>query len=154
MCLHFRPTAITGDGRSGNAGVQPGPTIRMAIAAGSGWLNRSAMIPLPSELSCRHHKQRVVPSSCRERSFPALLETEVPPHTPVRVPLESDNWLTADAACSLSALALIRRTISGEHLTLIEASRFLTADYSWRVFDTSARQRQFFVILIGSLPLW
>src|SRR6266852_4232626 len=41
-----------------------------------------------------------------------------------------------------------------EHLTLIDASRFLTADYSWRVFHTSAGQHEFSVILIGSLPLW
>jgi len=41
-----------------------------------------------------------------------------------------------------------------EHLTLIDASRFLTADYSWRVFHTSAGQHEFSLILIGSLPLW
>src|SRR6266702_8720297 len=41
-----------------------------------------------------------------------------------------------------------------EHLTLIGASPFLAADYSWGVFHTSARQRQFSVILIGSLPRW
>ena len=41
-----------------------------------------------------------------------------------------------------------------EYLTLIHASRFLTANYSCCVLDTSARQRQFFVILIGLLPLW
>src|SRR5437660_9086334 len=28
-----------------------------------------------------------------------------------------------------------------EYLTVIDASRLLTADYSWRVFDISARQR-------------
>jgi hypothetical protein len=41
-----------------------------------------------------------------------------------------------------------------EHLTLIDASRFLAPDYPWRVFHSSAGQGYFFVILIGPLRRW
>src|SRR5438874_690609 len=65
MCSQFRPTATTGEWRSGNAVVPPGLSIRTAITAGSGWLNRSRILPVESQLSYRHLRQRSVASRCR-----------------------------------------------------------------------------------------
>ena len=65
MCSQFRPTATTGEWRSGNAVAQLGPLTKMAISAGSGWLNRSRILPVESQLSYRHLRQRSVASRCR-----------------------------------------------------------------------------------------
>src|SRR5438128_10040132 len=65
MYSQFRPTAPTGEWRSGNAVAQLGPSTKMAISAGNGWLNRSRILPVKSELSYRHLRQRFVASRCR-----------------------------------------------------------------------------------------
>jgi len=65
MYSQFRPTIITGEWRSGNAVAQLGPSTKMAISAGNGWLNRSRILPVKSELSYRHLRQRFVASRCR-----------------------------------------------------------------------------------------
>src|SRR5881296_1765639 len=65
MYSQFRPTAITGEWRSGNAVAQPGLTTIMATSAGNGWLIRSPMLPAQNQLSYRHLRQRFVSRSCR-----------------------------------------------------------------------------------------
>src|SRR5947208_11414355 len=65
MYSQFLPTIITGEWRSGNAVVPLGPLTKMAISAGSGWLNRSRILPVESQLSYRHLRQRSVASRCR-----------------------------------------------------------------------------------------
>jgi hypothetical protein len=84
-----------------------------------------------------HAEPGSVPISAAEVSIPSFAIR----FTDIRLEIEGCN-------CRLSIID------AAERLTLIDASPFLAADYSWRVFDTSARQRQFSVILIGSLPLW
>src|SRR4029077_3238587 len=65
MCSQFQPTTIIGKWRSGNAVAQPLPTTKMGIPDGNGWLNRSRILLVKSRLSCRHLRQKFVPSSCR-----------------------------------------------------------------------------------------
>ena len=45
--------AITGEWRSGNAAAELGASTKMATSAGNGWLNRSRVLPVKSELSYR-----------------------------------------------------------------------------------------------------
>src|SRR6476620_6729418 len=73
------------------------------------------------------------------------------------IPLERDEGEYAYAGQLM--LQAVRARLQHEiayaayaHLTVIDAPRLLATDYSWRVFDTSIRQSQLSVILIGSLP--
>src|SRR5438128_3028796 len=65
MYSQFLPTIITGEWRFVNAVAQLGPLTKMAIPAGNGWLNRSRILPVESQLSYRHLKQKFVASRCR-----------------------------------------------------------------------------------------
>ena len=75
--------------------------------------------------------EKAVPISAAEVSIPSIGIR----FDDMRLEIERRN-------CRLSIID------AAERLTLIDASPFLAADYSWRVFHTSAKQRQFSVIPI------
>src|SRR4029077_16337016 len=67
----FRPTAINGEWKSGNAVEVLGPSTKRATSVGCGRLSRSPMYPIKNGLSYHRLKRIFAASNCRSAVGPA-----------------------------------------------------------------------------------